>query len=338
MRGVFISDYLKAEVRDVPAPVAGPGEVRVRIRASAICGSDLHRYRASDPTLRYGDVIAGHEPCGEVESVGPGVLGVRPGDRVVVYHMFGCGRCDYCRVGDFRRCAKKGSYGRLRNGGDAEYMVVPEINCLPLPEPLSFVAGAVLACNGGTAYNAVRRASVAGGDTLLVSGAGPVGLCCVLFGAAKGSRVIATDIAPSRLELAAKLGAVHTIDARSDDVVARVRSLTGGRGVDAAIETSGAAPAHQALLASLGYGGRGVFVGFGARGMTANLTQIIGQQQTLLGSQIFDIAEFPAILDSVLRSAIDLEMVVTHRFALDDAAEAFRVANGAESGKVVFVV
>jgi threonine dehydrogenase-like Zn-dependent dehydrogenase len=337
LRGVYLSDYMTAETRETPTPSAGPGEVLVRIRASAICGSDLHRYRATDPSQRYGEVIAGHEPCGIVEETGPGVLGVRPGDRVVVYHMFGCGRCDACRVGDFRHCPRKGSYGRFRDGGDAEFMVVPEINCLPLPETLSYVAGAVLACNGGTAYNAIRRAQVAGGDTLAVSGVGPVGLCCILFGAAKGARIIAVDLSESRLRLASDLGAADTIDARAGDVAARVRELTGGRGVDAAVETSGAAPAHQALLGSLGFEGRGVFVGFGARGLTANLTQIIGQQQTLLGSQIFDIAEFPRILGSVLRNRVDLERVVTHRYSLDDAQQAFRVADGAAAGKVVFV-
>jgi threonine dehydrogenase-like Zn-dependent dehydrogenase len=337
MRGVYLSDYMTAETREAPVPSVGPGEVLVRIRASAICGSDLHRYRATDPRQRYGDVIAGHEPCGIVETVGSGVLRVRSADRVVVYHMFGCGQCDYCRVGDFRRCPKKGSYGRFRNGGDAEFMVVPEINCLPLPEPLSYVAGAVLACNGGTAFNAIRRADVRGGDTLLVSGAGPVGLCCVMFGVAKGARVIAVDLAEGRLDLARKLGAAETIDAGGGDVVARVRDLTDGRGVDAAVETSGAGAAHQALLGSLAFGGRGVFVGFGARGPTANLTQIIGLQQTLMGSQIFDIVDFPHILDSVLRNRIDLERVVTHEFPLDESGEAFRVADGAAAGKVVFV-
>ena len=145
------------------------------------------------------------------------------------------------------------------------------------------------------------------------------------------------DLSEARLRLAHDLGAGDTIDARAGDVVARVRGLTDGRGVDAAVETSGAAPAHQALLGSLAFGGRGVFVGFGARGLTANLTQIIGQQQTLLGSQIFDIVEFPRILDSVIRDRVSLERVVTHRYSLDEAPEAFKVASGAAAGKVVFV-
>ena len=338
MLGVYISGHKQAECRETPPPVAGPGLVLVRIQASAICGSDLHRYRAVDPSQRYGDVVAGHEPCGVVEDVGAGVLTVRPGDRVVIYHMFGCGRCVHCRVGDFRQCPRKGSYGRMRPGGDAEFMVVPEINCLPLPDSLSYVAGAVLACNGGTAYNAVARANVRGGDTLLVSGAGPVGLCCILFGVACGAKVIAVDVSAARLQLARALGATEVVDAASGTPAPRVVEWTGGAGVTAAIETSGAGPAHQALLDSLAVGGRGVFVGFGARGPTVNLTQIIGRGQTLIGSQIFDIVDFPSILDAVRRGGIDLERVVTHRFPLQAAAEAFRVADEASAGKVVFVV
>src|SRR5215218_10351575 len=147
MRAVFLPGQRRVDIRDVPGPRPGPGQVVVRIRASGICGSDLraiYREHLGTGPEGYQDVVAGHEPCGEVVEVGPGVQRLRAGDRVVVYHIAGCGLCDDCRAGYFISCTSpaRAAYGWQRDGGHADLLLADEITCIPLPDELSFVDGA----------------------------------------------------------------------------------------------------------------------------------------------------------------------------------------------------
>ncbi len=343
MRGVFYTGDRTVQVREVPRPEPGPGEVLVRIRAAAVCGSDLHRYRLPKEQLGgFANVIAGHEPTGEVVALGPGARTVAAGDRVVVFHRRGCGTCQYCRSGEIGYCLSRRSHGGQVHGGDADFLVTDELNCLPLPDDFSFAAGAVLACNGGTAYMGVRKLGARGGKALAVSGLGPVGLCAVLVAKAMGAWVVGIDISDGRLGLGTKLGADAVINAAAStnmaavDVAQEVLRLTDQRGADLAIETSGNPGAQKTMLAYLAFRGTACQVGLGGRGGNINLSELVSKQATVFGSSIFSAGEYFEMLDFLRRQSVDFERVITHRFRIDQATEAFRLADSAAAGKAIF--
>src|SRR2546426_8864724 len=213
MRGVVFLGERKLELREFTDPTPGPGEVVIAIKASGMCGSDLHMYRAAGNAAAAlglggsgGPVIAGHEPCGVVAAVGPGVpeSQARVGQRVMDHHYRGCGSCKHCRVGWSQLCPHGiVVYGATGHGGHAPFMTVEASTLVPLPDELSFEEGAAVSCGTGTAYWALKRIDVSGRDTLAVFGQGPVGLSATLLGRVMGARVIAIDVAPERLALGA---------------------------------------------------------------------------------------------------------------------------------------
>src|SRR5688572_3898153 len=224
MRGAVFLGNRNIEIRNFPDPAPGPGEVVIRMRASGMCGSDLKFYRPApgeaQKALGLGGnaepFIAGHEPSGVVVARGPGVSEreAPTGQRVMDHHYAGCGACTHCRLGWSQLCrAGITVYGVTAHGGDADYLNVPVRTLVELPEELSFAEGAAVACGTGTAYGALRRMRIAGGDTLAVFGQGPVGLSATLLGNAMGARVIAVETAPERLRLAKDFGADAVVDA-----------------------------------------------------------------------------------------------------------------------------
>ena len=206
MKGVVFPGDRKAEVRGFPEPKPGPGEVIVRMKAAGLCGSDLHLYRQTAEQRVGNDTIPGHEPSGIVDAVGEGVQGVRVGDRVTVYHYRGCGHCKHCLAGYIQWCPERRGYGGPIHGSDADLLLTDERNCLPLPEELSFVHGAAIACYLGTAYSAMRKLQVSGEDTVVIFGQGPVGLGGLIVAKALGGRVIAVEPIAERRALASELG------------------------------------------------------------------------------------------------------------------------------------
>lgn len=180
MRGVLLPGNSTVEVREFPVPQPGHGQVLLAMRASTICGSDIraiYREHLGVGAEAYQGVICGHEPAGEVVAVGPGVRRLAPGDRVVVYHIAGCGLCEECRHGYMIGChgSTRAAYGWQRDGGHADYLLAEEMTCLRLPDELTFVDGACVACGFGTAYEALCRVGVNGRDAVLVTGLAPSG-------------------------------------------------------------------------------------------------------------------------------------------------------------------
>ena len=341
MKGVvFLGDRV-AEVRDFAVPSAGPGEVVVQLKAAAVCGSDLHVYRRPRSFFEGKEPwIPGHEPAGVVAEVGACTSNVQVGDRVTIYHYMGCGHCRYCNAGYLQHCPERRPLGQPDLvGPDADYIVVDERNCLRLPEALSFEDGAFIACIAGTCYSALRKLRPNGEDTVAVFGQGPVGLTGTVMAKALGARVIGVDIVDERLELAKALGADEVVNAATTDLVSAVRDLTAGPGTDAAFETSGAAASHQGVIDVLRKGGRAAFVGFGSQGPTVNLTSIIGKELTLMGSFVMPMGYYWDLVDFMVEHALSakFDQMVTHRFKITEAAEAFRVADGGKAGKVMFV-
>jgi len=337
MRGVLLPGDRQVVLSEFPDPSPAFGQVAVRMKAAAICGTDLHLYRARPEDRRPSpDIIPGHEPSGVVEAIGEGVTQVQPGDRVTVYHYLGCGHCAHCRAGNIMWCAERRGYGGPVHGSDADLLLTDERNCLPLPPELSFVDGALIACPASTAFSALRKLGALGGETLVIFGLGPVGLCGTLIGRALGARVIGVEPEGVRRSLAEEAGAEATLDPQSDDVVKGIRELTHGTGAPAIFETSGQAAAHAAALQAAALGGRVAFVGFGAKEKTMAPSDFIGKQLTLMGSFVSNIAAYWDLVRLLMERQIRLEQVVTHRFSLDAAPEAFRLFDSGGSGKVVF--
>lgn len=340
MRGlVFLGDR-RAEVREFPRPTPGAGEVLVRLRCAAVCGSDLHVYR--QPVSYFAGKepwIPGHEPAGDVAALGPGCERVQVGDRVSVYHWLGCGHCRRCRQGYYQFCAERRGLGQPNAvGPDADYMVVPERNCLVLPDELTYEDGALIACIVATGYSAMRKLRCNGEDTLLVMGQGPVGLVGDILGKALGARVLGVDLAPERLALGEAAGADATLPA-GQDLAAALRDLTGGAGATAAYETSGSVAGRQAVIDGLGVHGRAVFVGFGGGDPSLPVAPIIGKELTITGSFVMPVGYYWDLVDLMLSSDLSarFQRIITHRFDLADAAEAMAVADEGRCGKVVFV-
>ncbi len=344
MHAVRLPGDSTVEHVDVDVPQPGPGQVLLRMRASSVCGSDIraiYREHLGRGAEAYQGVVAGHEPCGDVVEVGPGAKRLTTGDRVVVYHIAGCGMCEECRRGYEVGCRSRvrAAYGWQRDGGHAEYLLAEESSCIVLPDELSHVDGALVSCGFGTAYEGLLRAGVSGRDRLLVTGLGPVGLAAAMLGRALGaSTVVASDVSPERADLARRLGVVDVAVDDAGDLAEAVAAATDGQGVEVSIDCSGNAAAREAALRSTRPWGRCVFVGEGGEVSFAVSELLIHKQLRLHGSWVTSLRHMEELLDDLVRWGLHPEATVTHRFTLDEAAEAYRVAAAGRSGKVCIVM
>jgi threonine dehydrogenase-like Zn-dependent dehydrogenase len=339
MKAVQLPGDKQVHVVTRPDPSPGQGEVVVRTRASFICRSDMSLYYGN-PIVggeQSGEIIPGHEPAGEVVELGAGVRGVALGDRVAVHLAIGCGHCEYCLAGNRMLCPSWKCLGFDVDGGDADYLVVPAVNCLQIPDALSYEAGALLTDMVGTQYHAQKRLGVSGADTLAIFGLGPMGLAGVLVGRGRGARVIAVDVLDDRLELARSLGADEVVNSGTTDPVEALRELTGGRGVDVAVDCSGAPAAQNAALDAARKQGAVAFVGE-SRSTTINPSdQMIRKLLTVIGAWYFPLYEYAEIARFAIERDLPVERLITHRFGLDDAPEAFRLFDERKTEKAVFV-
>ncbi|HLN78558.1 MAG TPA: zinc-binding dehydrogenase [Nocardioidaceae bacterium] len=343
MRGVVLPGNSSVKDVTLPVPEPGFGQVLLSVKASSICGSDIraiYREHLGTGAEAYQGVVAGHEPCGQVVKVGPGCRRLSPGDRVVVYHISGCGMCAECRRGYFIGCTSpsRAAYGWQRDGGHAEYLLAEENTCLDLPGGLSYVDGALVSCGFGTAYEALLRLGVSGLDSLLVTGLGPVGLAAAMLGRAMGAApVVGTDISQERLQMALDLGLVDHAVAADDEAARRLMELTGGRGFPASVDCSGNAAARHLALASTATRGRCAFVGEGGDVAFEVSPLMIHKQITLHGSWVTSLGHMEDLLAHLARWGVRPERIVTHRYPLEKAAEAYQVADAGASGKVCIV-
>ena len=341
MKGVVFLGNRRCEVREIPAPEPGAGEVLIRMKATAICGSDLHVYRGDEQS----DQIRGHEPSGVVKQVGPGVVRLRRGDRVSAHHHLGCGACAYCARGEVVTCLNKRIMGVTSPGSFGEYTVAPERVCTRLPDSVSFIDGAFLGCVGTTAFAALRRLGASAYESLAVFGLGPLGLSCVLLAKAIGLRVIGVDLLNERVEVALKCGPDEAVNPSETDPVESVRSFSRipgieyTDGVDYIIEASGSAAARSQIIPSLGHrrGGRAAILGIGSDEKIMNPGDIVSKGVTVVGSVVFPVAWAWDLAKFLAASGISFEPAVTHRFPLDDAEEALATADEGRCGKVVLL-
>src|SRR5215467_14338017 len=288
MRGVVFPGDRTLEIMTFADPTPGPAEVVLEMKASGMCGSDLHQYRRPKGQPRTGTgvppnpdpTIAGHEPCGVVVAVGSGVgaAQAKVGDRMMVHHYQGCTRCNHCLSGWQQLCQEVPVkvYGNNAHGGHAKYLKVPANTMVPLHDALSFTAGAAISCGSGTAYGALRRMNISGRDTIAIFGQGPVGLAGTQFAKAMGARVIALDTNPQRLARAKEFGA--------NDPVAAIKELTHGRYADLALDTSSNPQARLNAIRSTKVWGTMCFVGEGGDVTIDVSPHLLRRQITLLAS------------------------------------------------------
>lgn len=341
MRGAVLPGNSTVEFRTFPVPEPGHGEVLLRMRASSLCGSDIraiYREHLGVGAEGYQGVIAGHEPSGEVVATGPGTRRFRTGDRVIVYHISGCGFCSDCRRGYRISCSGEGrrAYGWQRDGGHADFLLADEADLVRLPDALSFIDGALIACGFGTAYEALKRAAVSGNDTVLVAGLGPVGLATLMLARGLGAaRLVGFDVAEERVALARRFGLADTLATVAPGDEAAVAALVAPHGAEVTIDTTGSAGGRIAALRATRSWGRSVFVGEGNTVELRPSPDLIHKQLTLHGSWVTSVPHMEELADNLARWRIAPERIVTHRFTLDEAGEAYRVMDGGRCGKVV---
>jgi propanol-preferring alcohol dehydrogenase len=305
---------------DVPTPTPGPGEVLVRVRAAGICHSDAH-YRAGRSSSLRPPLIPGHEVAGEVAQVGPGADALQVGDRVCLHYLVTCRHCPSCAMGLEQYCSTGEMLGHHRSGGYAEFIVVPARNAVRLPDGIPFAHGAAMMCSSATSLHALRRGRLAPGDRVAVIGIGGLGISAVQLARALGAReVLAVDLDPTKLAVAARFGAVP-IDASDGEAVTKVREWTQGRGVDVALEVVGAPLTMRQALQMCAVHGRAVVAGLSRAPMELDTyRELLGPEAELIGSNDHLLGEIPELLEFALRGDLDLTDVVTRTVPLEAGA------------------
>ncbi|RVU24302.1 alcohol dehydrogenase [Streptomyces antnestii] len=325
MRAVVFERFgERAEVRDVPDPVAAPHGVVVRVEATGLCRSDWHGWMGHDSDIRLPHV-PGHELAGVVEAAGDLVTGWRPGDRVTVPFVCACGTCPSCAAGDQQVCERQTQPGFTHWGSFAEYVALDhaDVNLVAVPDGLSYGTAAGLGCRFATAFRAVvAQGRAAAGEWVVVHGCGGVGLSAVMIAAAGGARVVAVDVSPEALALARKFGAAHCLDASGvSDVAEAVRELTGG-GVHLSLDALGSPVTCANSVNSLRRRGRHVQVGLLPKDPIVPMARVIGLELELLGSHGMAAHAYPAMLEMVGSGALRPDLLVTRTIPLDAAPAA----------------
>ncbi len=326
MKSLLLSEYNHLEVTDLPMPAAGPGEVLVRVEACGICGSDVHGYDGSSGR-RIPPIVMGHEAAGTVAATGTGVEGYAPGDRVTFDSTVYCGECPYCKRGQFNLCDNRQVIGvscgdYRRHGAFAEYVAVPQRILYHLPANLSFAEAAMLEA-ASVALHAVRVSEVHGGETVLVLGAGMIGLLTLQAARAAGcARVLAADVDETRLKLARKVGADETLHASGAELVAKVLDLTGGRGVNLAYEAVGRNETVAAAIDCTQKGGTVTLIGNIQPEVALPLQKVVTRQIRLQGS-CASAGEYPQAIDLIASGKMQVGPLISAVAPLEEGPRWF---------------
>lgn len=341
MKALVLSEYKKLDLVDVDRPRPDSEDLLIRVQACGICGSDVHGYDGSTGR-RLPPVIMGHEAAGVVEAVGAGVTDFHPGDRVTFDSTVSCGRCFYCRKGMVNLCDHREIIGVStpefrRMGAFAEYVVVPARIAYPLPDNMPFAHAAMIEAVS-VAVHAVSLSPIALDDTVVIVGAGMIGLLVLQAALLRGAgRVLVVDVDDSRLALARKLGATVTLNSSQCDPVSEIRKLTSGRGADIALECVGITSTVLVALEAVRKGGAVTLVGNVTPKVEIGLQSVVTRQIRLQGSCASS-GEYPACISLISRGAIQVDPLISAVAPLDKGAEWFRRLYAHEAGLLKVVL
>jgi L-iditol 2-dehydrogenase len=328
-----------ASVEDVQAIRPGPGEVSLQVASCGICGSDVHAFR-SDAGFEWiqPPITLGHEFSGIVESGGPDVTRVSPGDRVVAVAVQGCGSCEACRAGSTQLCSQRVAVGLARDGGMAEYAVMPEQHLVPVPEKLD-LAVAALGEPLAVAVHAVNvRAQVQSGQRVVVSGPGPIGILCAMLAKLNGAEVLLTGVgqdSEARLPAAECVG-LNIANLSEKPLEEHLRDSFGDHAPDLWVESSGSVKALSSALESVRPGGTITVVGLYADEMQFSPTSAVRRELSLLFSYSCNYADYQRSLDLLGRGDIDPGPLLS-KYPLEDAPEAFEAIGQGRTVKAILV-
>jgi len=308
------------ELREVPVPAVGSRDVLVRVKAAGICHSDAH-YRAGRSLVRPLPLTLGHEVAGVVEKAGTEIAQFKPGDRVCLHYLTSCGECAYCQWGNEQFCTAGSMIGKYRDGGYAEFVAMPARSVFRLPKEISFEHGAILMCSSATSMHALNKARLRAGESVAVFGVGGLGLSAIQLAKVFHARaVFAVDIRPEKLALAERFGAVP-VNAAECEPVAEIGRLTGGRGVDVALELIGLPLTMQQAVRSLAIQGRAALAGITDKTFeVAPYTEVLNKEAEIIGVSDHLAQELPELLECARRGTLDLSAVVTRTLPLEPKA------------------
>ncbi len=343
MKAAFLPGNSTVEMREVPIPEPGHGAVLVKMKSSTVCGSDIraiYRGHGGKGPEGYQNKIAGHEPSGIIIKCGLGMRRFAEGDRVIIYHISGCGMCYECRRGYMINCSSslRAAYGWQRDGGMAEYLLAEEKDLVALPDELSYTDGSQVACGFGTVYEGLEKIGISGNDRILVVGLGPVGLAALMLAKAMGaSQAVGVDVVKERVDLAVELGLADRGIVTTDAVFDEVMEASSGFGFEKAVDCSGNTQGRQLAIRATRKWGRVVFVGEGGTVELNPSADILHDQKTIYGSWVTSIWKMEELVERLVRWEIHPEHLVTHRFPLEQVAEAYELMDQGRCGKVAVV-
>ena len=323
-------------MEDVPIPNCSTNDVKIRITHTAICGTDLHIYKWDEWAQRTLELplITGHEFCGIIEDIGPGVKHYKPGDRVSGEGHITCGYCRNCRAGKTHLCHKTIGVGIHRNGAFAEYLVIPESNVWPVHEDIPSQVAAFFDPYGNAVHTVLSYEMV--GEDVLITGAGPIGIMAVAICNFVGARnVVITDVNEYRLNLAQKIGASRTINVSNESISDCYSELNMTSGFDIGLEMSGNPNAFKSMLENIYHGGRIALLGLLPESTQINWDDIIFKGLHVKGIYGREMYETWYKMTQMLRSGLDISPVLTHELSVDDFQDGFDIMESGNCGKVV---
>ena len=321
---------------DVEVPVAGPNDLLIKIRKTAICGTDMHIYAWDEWSQKTIPVpmVVGHEYVGEVVEVGQEVNGFEVGDRVSGEGHITCGYCRNCRAGRRHLCRNTVGVGVNRQGAFAEYLVIPAFNAFKIPDNISDDLAAIFDPFGNAVHTALSFNL--SGEDVLITGAGPIGIMAAAVAKHVGARhVVITDVNDYRLDLALNMGASRAINVGKQNIENCMQELGMTEGFDVGMEMSGVPAAFSSMLSNMNHGGKIAMLGIPPSDMAIDWTEVIFKGLEIKGVYGREMFETWYKMASLIQSGLDLSPMLTHHFSVDDYLKGFELVESGRSGKVI---
>lgn len=326
------------EIREIPEPKAGPGQVKIEVKAAGICGSDLHIYHDDIAIPLKPPVVTGHEFCGVVSEVGEGVTEWKCGDRVTSETAYSfCGKCHYCMTGYYNLCNNRKTLGYWYHGAFAKYTVVPQERVHALSDHIDFVSGALLEPLACVTHAVLELTEITVGDVVLVVGPGAIGLAALQAAKVQGATVIVsgTSVDGERLKKAKQLGADYIVDVTQEDLETFIEQFTKGRGVDVVLECSGVAKAADNALKVIKKQGQFTQIGLFGKPISIDFEKICFKELKVTGSLGSKWTSWEKAIQLVEQGKVKTKPLVSHQMPITEWEKAFKMFESKEGLKLI---